>query len=73
MTSDRGVYLQYHRVKVGVQVVYNYSIAVHEASILFCKFLYITIKICVTPWGLTKIANKTKLLNNDASTIDKGL
>ena len=35
VSSDRVVYLQYHDMKVAVQVAYSYSIAVNQVSIPF--------------------------------------
>ena len=72
MFSDRGVYLHYHHMRVGVQVVYNNSIAWNQVSILFLQNLSFTIKFCVTSYGMTKTANENKLLNNDTSRNGKG-
>ena len=66
VSSDRSVYLQYHHVKIGVQVVQTYSIALNQVTILFRKSPF-TQNFCVTPHGMTKTFNITKLLNNDTS------
>ena len=60
-------------MKVEVQVVYNYSIAVKQVSTPFLQDLSLTIKICVTPYGMTKTVNETKLLSNDTGINGKGL
>ena len=39
VSSDRDAYLQYLRVKVGVHVVHDYSIAVNQLSNLFARFI----------------------------------
>ena len=72
MSSDRGVYSQYHHAKMGVQVAYNYGIAVNHVSNPFLQDISLSIKFCVTPYGMTNTVNKTNLLN-DTSIIGKGI
>ena len=44
VSSGRSVYLQYDHVKVGVQVVYYYSLVVYQVSTLFLQDLSISTK-----------------------------
>ena len=44
LSSDKGVYQQYHLEKVWVQVVYNYSIAVNQVSTPFLQDLSLPTK-----------------------------
>ena len=48
-------------------MVYNFSIAVNQYQLIFCKIFPLPQKICVTTYRMTKNANETKLLKNDTS------